>query len=189
MKTRELYSIVLKIIGLITLWRFLTLISVIALSGFGFFTVLSSSEGQMHVGYLYASVFASLLQMLIPLLISIFCLFSTDTILRLLKLDDDSTLELLSERKVLYHLAVLSFGVFLCAYGAHGFLTTNYKSESTEAVSQAITQLNDSSNVVHIKESTNYSVNILSLIISLIGLWILSKSRKVSEWVLRRIES
>lgn len=189
MKTRELYSIVLKIIGLITLWRFLTLISVIALSGFGFFTVLSSSEGQMHVGYLYASVFAGLLQMLIPLLISIFCLFSTDTILRLLKLDDDSTLELLSERKVLYHLAVLSFGVFLCAYGAHGFLTTNYKSESTEAVSQAITQLNDSSNVVHIKESTNYSVNILSLIISLIGLWILSKSRKVSEWVLRRIES
>lgn len=187
MKTRELYSIVLKIIGLITLLQFLTGISVLSISGFGFFMALSSSEGQMNVGYLYASVFAGLLQFLIPLLISIFCLFSTDTILRLLKLDDDSRLEILSERKVLYHLAVLSFGVFLFAIGANGFLSTEYKYETTTKIPQAIENL-DNFSQQYITELKKYTVNFISLIESIIGLLLFLKSRKVSEWVLRRIE-
>ena len=146
MKTRELYSIVLKIIGLLSLWKFITMISTIILSGFGMFSMLFSNGGQVLFGFLIASVFAILLQTVLPLIISIYCLFRTDALLKVLKLDEDSTLELLSERKVIYHLAILSFGVFLFANGAHGFMSVDIKTETTTGMLNAMNNINNSSN-------------------------------------------
>lgn len=189
MKTRELYSIVLKIIGLLSLWQFITMISTIILSGFGMFSMLFSNGGQVLFGFLIASVFAILLQTVLPLIISIYCLFRTDTLLRVLKLDEDSTLELLSERKVLYHLAILSFGVFLFANGAHGFMSVDIKTETTTGMLNAMNNINNSSNGVNIMESKNYHVNIIALIESLIGLIVLIKSKTITDWALSRIDS
>lgn len=189
MKTRELYSIVLKVIGLISLWQFVSMISAIVLSGFGVFSMIFSSGSQMIGGFLFASTFAIILQTVVPLIIAIFCLFRTDTLLKALRLNDDITLELLTERKVIYHILVLSFGVFLLANGANGFLNVDIKADTKTEMLQAMNNIGNSPNVVSVIESKNYKINYFALIEMLIGLYLLVKSRSISGRIMGRFDS
>lgn len=189
MKTRELYSIVLKVIGLISLWQFISMISAIVLSGFGVFSLIFSSGSQMIGGFLIASTFAIILQTVVPLIIAIFCLFRTDTLLKVLRLNDDITLELLTERKVIYHILVLSFGVFLLANGANGFLSVDIKADTKTEMLQAVNNIGNSPNVVSVIESKNYKINYFALIEMLIGLYLLVKSRSISGIIMGRFDS
>ena len=189
MKTRELYSVVFKIIGLIATWQFVTMFFTLTLSGFGVLTMLFSPGAQLVVGYLIATVFVLLLQTGIPLVIAIYCLFHTDKLLRVFKLEDDSTLELVSERKVLYHLVVLSFGVYLFADGASEFLSVDYKTDTSSQLMPAINEWKDPSNAVRLTESKTQHVNFLAFIELLIGVVVLLKSTKIAGWVMNRMNS
>jgi len=189
MKTRELYSIVLKIIGLISLWHSVTMIFAVVLSGFGVFSMLFSSGSQMIGGFLIASAFAIILQTVLPLIIAFYCLFRTDTLLKALRLDDDTTLELLTDRKVIYHILVLSFGVFLLANGANGFLSVDIKADTKTEMLQAVNNIGNSPNVVSVIESKNYNINFFALIELLIGLYLLVKSRSISGKIMGRFDS
>lgn len=189
MKTRELYSVVFKIIGLIATWQFVTMFFTLTLSGFGVLTMLFSPSAQLVVGYLIATVFVLLLQTGIPLVIAIYCLFHTDKLLRVFKLEDDSTLDLVSERKVLYHLVVLSFGVYLFADGASEFLSVDYKTDTSSQLMPAINAWKDPSNAVRLTESKTQHVNFVAFIELLIGVVVLLKSTKIAGWVMNRMNS
>ncbi len=189
MKTRELYSIVLKIIGLISLWHLVTILFPILFSGVFLSKMLFSAVNLVPVSYLSASLFVMILQLALVLVISIYCLFRTETLLKVLKLNDDSTLEILSERKVLYHLLVLSFGVFLFADGLNSFYTINTKTDTISDMSKAMYTVNNTLSIVQMTESKNYSLNYFAFIELLIGLILLIKSRAVTKWILCRVDS
>lgn len=188
MKTRELYSIVLKIIGLIALWQFLSMLSVIVMSGFGVFSMIFSSGNRVAGGFIMASAFAIVLQTVVPLIIAIYCLFRTATLLKALRLDEDGRLELLTDRKVIYHVLILSFGVFLLANGANGFLNVNFNTDTKTDMLQALNTVDISPNSVSVMESKNFKINVLSLIEMLIGWYLLVKSRSISEKILGRFD-
>lgn len=189
MKTRELYSIVLKIIGLIALWQTVNMISAIVLSGFGIFSMIFSIGIQMVGGFLIASAFAIILQTVLPLILAIYCLFRTDTLLKILKLDDDTFLELLTDRKVIYHILVLSFGVFLLANGANGFLNIDIKADTKTEMLQAVNAIGNPQHVVNVIESKGYKINVFALIEMFIGFYLLIKSRSISEKIMGRFDT
>jgi len=189
MKTRELYSIVLKIIGLISLWHLVTIFFGILLSGVGSFNMLFSAGSLAPVGFLLTSLIVMILELALMLIISIYCLFRTETLLKVLKLNDDSTLEILSERKVLYHLVVLSFGVFLFADGLNSFYTINIKTDTISDMSKAMYTVKNTLSIVQVTESRNYSLNFFAFIELVIGLILLIKSRAVTKWILCRVDS
>lgn len=189
MKTRELYSIVLKIIGLISLWRFVSTFLLFLFSCAGLVTMFSTAGSLASVGYIVTSLFILVVQLALVLIISIYCIFRTNTLLKILKLDDDSTLELLSERKVLYHLLVLSFGVYLFADGLNSFYTIHIKTDTISDLSKVMYTGNNIPSITNMTESKNHSFNFLAFIEAVIGVLLLIKSRAVTNWILRRVDS
>lgn len=179
MKTREIYSILLKIIGLISLWYAINAILMAMFSGFG---AIASSFAPVPVGnLLFLTMLVFILKTIIPLFIAFYCLFHTEIVLRLFKLDDDSTPALLTSRKVIYHMLVLSFGVYLFANGANNFLSVDYTTDTKTEMSQVVNKLGDISDVVSKVYSKKVNINIFGLLEMLIGVLLLFKSKSISE--------
>lgn len=189
MKTRELYSIVLKIIGLIALWHSVTMISAVIMSGFALVTALSSPWGNSIGGFFVASILTIVIHGVLSLMIAFYCLLRTEILIKALKLDDDTTLELVTDRKVIYHVLILSFGVFLLGNGANGFLVVEFNTDTKTGMLQTMNNIGNDPNAVSIIESKNYKMNILALIELLVGFYLLLKSRSISERLLGKVDS
>lgn len=122
-------------------------------------------------------------------MIAFYCLLRTEILIKALKLDDDTTLELVNDRKVIYHVLILSFGVFLLANGANGFLVVEFNTDTKTGMLQTMNNIGNDPNAVSIIESRNYKMNFIALIELLVGFYLLLKSRSISERLLGKVDS
>jgi hypothetical protein len=187
MKTRQLYSIVLKIIGIIALWHFITILSVVILSGFGFVTQLFATSGHSSAAYAIIPFCAFLLQGLLPLLIAFYCLFRTNQLLHLFQLEDETMLELSTEKKVIYHVLVLLFGVLLLINGANEFLSVDYVNSENGFLNNLNTTDNTGNRVSPVYSKSTH-VNFLAFFELLAGVFLLVKSKSISQMIIDKTD-
>lgn len=179
MKSKNIFSLVIKIMGLIALWKTVMALGIL-FSGFGMLSFILSGNGAMMSLMMFATFMTILLSFLLPLIVSWLCLFRTDQLIKLLKLDDDSTLPEYTDSKMIYHVLVIVLGVLLLMNGAGDFITYDYKTDSkTEMIN----------NVVNVTKSTNIHANYFALIEIAAGFLLLLRAEKISSRLYEKINS
>jgi len=179
MKSKDLYSLVIKIMGLIALWKTVMAIGLL-FSGFGMLSFLLSGNGAAMSLMMFVTFLTILLSFILPLIISWLCLFRTNHLIQLLKLDDNGTLPELSDKKVIYHVLVIVLGVLLLISGTGDFISYDYKTDTkTEMLNS----------VVNITKSTNIHVNYFALLEIAAGFFLLLRADKISSRLNEKLNS
>lgn len=86
MKTKELFSITLKIIGLIAFWKSVQTFGTM-ITGIGTYSMIHASDAPADKSYMFAIVLTSILNFVLPLLVAIIFIFNTEKVLSIIKID------------------------------------------------------------------------------------------------------
>ncbi|MDO5576467.1 MAG: hypothetical protein Q4F84_05260 [Fibrobacter sp.] len=191
MKTKDLISITLKIIGLIAFWKaiqaFVAMISV-----FGKYSSILKMDGMINAFSMFTMVLAVILSFVLPLVVAFFFLFRTENVLSILKIKDQGEVALDVNKLVVYHMLVIAFGFIILIHGAGGFMEFNYSTNTTKTEYIKSNSINQAHGVVHqpgfgnqdnIIESktTDKNFNYLALIEIIIGIVLLKNATGIAK--------
>jgi len=181
MNKKTLFEIILKIVGLVALWNFLQSLGGIAVA-FGILKMFANGAGGQNdfMGFIAINMLATIV---IPGLIAFYCLYRTNTMLYLLRLDVNGTDSLNLNPKVVYHIFVLASALIIFMHGCANFMIVNYNRDfHTE--SNIVNGVINNAPSVNEKETNN--VNYLAFAEIIIGILLLLKSADMSSWLFRR---
>lgn len=180
MKKKTLLEIVVKIIGLIAAWNFVTSLGTIV-SVFGMFAMFMN--GGIQNSFLYFVSFNALLTFLIPGIIAFFCLFKTGGILSFLKFDDGEVLDINLEPYLLFHILVLVFAFCVFINGCNHFMVYNYNTDTHNEIASFPSSSGQFQNKTSVNNTESKTVNYLALIEIVIGVFVFLKAPQVSDWL------
>ena len=192
MKKKDIYEVTIKILGIIAIYKLIeTLIACI--TNFIIFIAISTNTkfdlaGIFQTNYYIVYIISIMLYGLFGFLF----LFSTDKILRLLKLTDSSEFTLQIEKKTIYHIAVLMIGIFMFAYSCDKLASFTYSEKSPANTEQTTFTQNPStgekigSTGVRTTEmgpttTRNTTVNYTNIFVFILSILIIIKSEKFSD--------
>ena len=180
MKLISLLQIVLKVVGIIALWKFIG-----AFSSLIFCVGLFSSSLNSFTTLMVSST------VLNSVLIGTFaylCLFKTNKLLSLLQINAEEIIDVKAEKKVVYHILILCAGVLIVMNGLTNFLSFDYKTEEKTE----ITSPNNSAHAFEnrqqltLLESKTKHLNFFAFIEIIIGMIFLTKADVITEWILAK---
>ncbi|MGE4434269.1 MAG: hypothetical protein AB7D40_09690 [Bacteroidales bacterium] len=207
MKTRELIALILKIAGGVLIFKSVWSGGFL-LGGFGLAQGIFHQEFPFSFFTLGLSALSMVFRVILPLGIGLFLLFRTETILRLMKVEEIETTSSTtitepveqsgevqagaSETKPKpYRLIVLAFGLMVFLHGASNVYT--YEIHTDTRIEQPDYRFdpqgqtfNDVNKTVHRSTSSNF--NLIALLEMLVGLYLLVQSSKVAQRVQKHIE-
>lgn len=207
MKTRELIALILKIAGGVLIFKSVWSGGFL-LGGFGLAQGIFHQEFPFSFFTLGLSALSMIFRVILPLGIGLFLLFRTETILRLMKVDEfqatttDTKAESVEQSPKVesevyatkpkpYRLIVLVFGLIVFLHGASNVYT--YKIHTDTRIEQPDYRFdpqgqsfNDINKTVH--RSTTSDFNVIALLEMLVGLYLLVQSSKVSQRVQKHLE-
>lgn len=207
MKTRELIALILKIVGGVLIFKSV-LSGGFLLGGFGLVQGFFHQELPYNFFSFGLSIIAMIFRVVLPLGIGLFLLLRTETILRLIKVEEFETTSTATATETgeqsgkvqsdssdtkpkPYRLIVLVFGLIVFLHGASNVYT--YKIHTDTRIEQPDYRFDpqgqtfsDINKTVH--RSTTSDFNVIALLEMLVGLYLLVQSSKVSQRVQKHIE-
>ncbi|MBU2950907.1 hypothetical protein KO493_09370 [Tamlana agarivorans] len=190
MKIRDLFSITLKIIGLIAFWKAIQTFGVM-ISGIGVFSSIFSHNNHMNSSFMITIGLAMVLNFLLPLIVAILLLFKTEKILSIIKIKEQENVVLNINKLVLYHMIIIVFGFMTIMHGAGNFIMFNYNTDTkTEYTTNNVSTNNQSKQEkVIVTNSKSKNINYFALIEIILGIILLSKARGIAKKTERSFES
>jgi hypothetical protein len=192
MKNKNLFSLVIKIMGLVALWKAIVSFGLV-ITGIGIlFTVNSHGFGS----FMLVIALNMILSFLMPLFIAYFFLLKTDKVVSKIKINEESKIDLNLKKGVMYHIMVLSFGFMFILYGSSCFLSFDYKTDTktthvqNKKYDEGKKEHNvDGSDTITTTNSKNKKVNYFALIEIIMGIVLLTKATDISRKVERNFDS
>lgn len=129
MNTKQVYTIVLKVIGIIALWKTIQVIGPF-LSSFAIIPSLINGPALGGGFFMLFAVGSMMLNFIAPVLAAFLCLFRTDWLLETLKLTSQENTNLPLKENQIYHILVLIFGFVLLLHGSGNFISTDIKTDT-----------------------------------------------------------
>lgn len=194
MKTKDILSITLKIIGLIAFWKAIQTFGAV-ISGIGIFSSLFANNDHMNSSFMIAIGLAMILNFLLPLIVSILFLFRTEKVLSIIKINEHDNVDLNLNKLVLYHMIIIVFGFMLIIHGAGNFLEFNYNTDTkTEYTTNNISTNNQLPNTtrqekVFVTNSKSKNINYFALIEIILGIILLTKATEFAKKTERTFDS
>jgi hypothetical protein len=193
MNRKTLFEIALKIIGLLALWNFLQSVGGIGIA-FGIINMFASGEGLQNqfMGFIAINTVATVV---IPGIIAFFCLFRTQRLSAILKLDAGAEDKVDLDPKIVYNLFVIGIAVVIFMHGCANCMIFSYnrdtKTETNVSYNQDPTRNNNiNDNVVKntstVTKKETKNLNYLAFAEIIIGIMIFLKSAEISHWLYRR---
>jgi hypothetical protein len=193
MNRKTLFEISLKVIGLLALWNFLQTVGGVGIA-FGILKMFANGAGLQNqfMGFIAINTIASVM---IPGVIAFFCLFRTQRLSSMLKLDAGAEDNVDLNPRIVYNLFVLGISVVIFMHGCANCMIFSYnrdtKTETNFSYNQDPTSNNnidnnlvrDTSSVTQ-KETQN--INYLAFAEIIMGIMIFLKSAEISHWLYRR---
>lgn len=193
MKTKDLFWITLKIIGLIAIWKSVEAFGVIII-GIGVISSLFSNNEHESNYYLLTIGLSLVLNFILPLIVAIIFIYKTDKVLSMIKLDEQSNIDLNINKQVLYHVIIIIFGFTFIIYGAGNFINYSHKTDTkTEYISNDTTASNQTPNITNEKitsvtVSKVNQVNYFALIEIIIGIILLFRAIEISKLISSKLD-
>lgn len=194
MNPKELITITLKIIGLIAFWKSIQTFGVVV-SGIGIFSSLFMNYNPMNTSFMLGIGLAMILNFILPLLVAIFFIFRTNKVLTILKVKEQSNIDLNLNKLVLYHMIIIVFGFMIIIHGAGNFLDFNYKTDTkTEYVTNNVSTDNLAPNntkqeKVIVTDYKSKNINFFALIEVILGIIFLIKATEIAKKIERNFDS
>jgi hypothetical protein len=193
MNRKTLFEIALKIIGLLALWNFLQSVGGIGIA-FGIINMFASGEGLQNqfMGFIAINTIATVI---IPGIIAFFCLFRTQRLSAILKLDAGAEDKVDLDPKIVYNLFVIGIAVVIFMHGCANCMIFSYnrdtKTETNVSYNQDITSNNNiNDNVVKdtstVTKKETKNLNYLAFAEIIIGVMVFLKSAEISNWLYLR---
>jgi hypothetical protein len=193
MNRKTLFEISLKVIGLLALWNFLQTVGGVGIA-FGILKMFANGGGLQNqfMGFIAIN---TIITVIIPGVIAFFCLFRTQRLSSMLKLDAGAEDKVDLNPRIVYNLFVLGISVVIFMHGCANCMIFSYnrdtKTETNFSYNQDPTRKNnidnnlvrDTSSVTQ-KETKN--VNYLAFAEIIMGIMIFLKSAEISHWLYRR---
>ena len=181
MNRKTLFEIALKIIGLLALWNFLQSVGGIVIA-FGIFKMFTSGAGLQNqfMGFIAINLIAT---MIIPGVIAFFCLFRTQRLSSILKLNAGAEDKVNLDPRIVYNLFVLAISVVIFMHGCANYMIFSYNRDTKTETNFNNNVVNDTSSITQ-KETKN--VNYLAFAEIIMGIMIFLKSAEISHWLYRR---
>ncbi|MFA9390339.1 MAG: hypothetical protein ACERKD_11045 [Prolixibacteraceae bacterium] len=178
MKTKELFFLTLKIIGIIALWKAIQTFPAV-IGGIGLFSSFFWHTSQL---FLLTVAISILFTFVLPLITGLILLFKTEKVVSVLQLYGNSQIDVPIKKMDFYRLIIISFGVLIILHGAVNFLVYDYKTDTkTEynttntTTNQQIPQTSKNEKLI-ITKTTNKKFNYFALIELIFGIVLLSKT-------------
>jgi hypothetical protein len=193
MNRKTLFEIAIKIIGLLALWNFLQSVGGIGIA-FGILKMFASGAGLQNQFMSFIAI-NTIATVIIPGVIAFFCLFRTQRLNSILKLDAGAEEKVTLDPRIVYNLLVLGIAAVIFMHGCANCLIFSYnrdtKTETNISYNQDPTSsskvndnvVRDTSSVTQ-KETKN--VNYLAFAEIIMGIMIFLKSAEISHWLYRR---
>jgi phosphate/sulfate permease len=194
MKTKDVLSITLKIIGLIAFWKAIQTFGAV-ISGIGIFSSLFANNDQMNSSFMIAIGLALILNFLLPLLVAILFLFRTEKVLSIIKNKEQDNVDLNLNKLVLFHMIIIVFGFLTIIHGAGNFIEFNYKTDTkTEYTTNNVSHDNQSPNItsqekVAVTNSKSKNINYFALVEIIFGIILLIKATQIAKQLERNFDS
>jgi hypothetical protein len=194
MKTKDLLSITLKIIGLFAFWKAIQALVVI-FSEIGIFSFLFSDNQQPNTFYMISVALQIMLSFLLPLIVGILFLFRTEKVLSTTTFEEHDKIVFNLNKLVIYHLIVIVFGLLAVIHGAGNLLELISKTDTqTEYVQSADSAHNHSEfppskEKVVVTNSIKTTFNIFALIEILLGIILLAKATDFAKKIEKNFDS
>jgi hypothetical protein len=193
MNRKTLFEIALKIIGLLALWNFLQSVGGIGIA-FGIINMFANGEGLQNqfMGFIAINTIATVI---IPGIIAFFCLFRTQRLSAILKLDAGAEGKVDLDPKIVHNLFVIGIAVVIFMHGCANCMIFSYnrdtKTETNVSYNQDITSNNNiNDNVVKdtstVTKKETKNLNYLAFAEIIIGVMVFLKSAEISNWLYRR---
>lgn len=193
MNTKTLFEIALKIVGLLALWNFLQSLGGIGIA-FGIFKMFASGGGLQNqfMGYI---AFNMVFTVIIPAIIAFFCLFRTQRLISILKLDEGASDKIALDHRVVYNVLVLVTAVFIFMHGCANCITYSYNRNTNTETNFSYNQDPKSENNVNnklVKDTTSVNqneiknVNYFAFAEIIIAIMLFLKSAEIASWLFRR---
>lgn len=193
MNRKTLFEISLKIIGLLALWNFLQSVGGVGIA-FGILKMFANGAGLQNqfMGFIAINTIATVM---IPGVIAFFCLFRTQRLSSILRLNAGAEDKVDLDPRIVYNLFVLAISVVIFMHGCANCMIFSYnrdtKTETNFSYNQDPASTNnidnnlvrDTSSVTQ-KETKN--VNYLAFAEIVLGIMIFLKSAEISHWLYRR---
>ena len=190
MNRKTLFEIALKIIGLLALWNFLQSVGGIGIA-FGIINMFASGEGLQNqfMGFIAINTIATVV---IPGVIAFFCLFRTQRLSSILKLDAGAEDKVDLDPKIVYNLFIIGIAVVIFMHGCANCMTFSYnrdtKTETNVSYNQDPTRNNNiNDNVVKntstVTKKETKNLNYLAFAEIIIGVMVFLKSAEISHWL------
>jgi hypothetical protein len=181
MNRKTLFEIALKIVGLLALWNFLQSLGGIA-GVFGILKMFASGGGLQNefMGFIAINMLGT---MVIPGIIAFYCLYRTERVIYMFKLDVSGSERLSLNPRVVYHMFILASALVIFMHGCANFMVVSYNRDIR-------TESNMNNGVVNnasfVNEKETSTVNYLAFAEIAIGILVLVKSAEITEWLFRR---
>jgi len=186
MKLISLLQIVLKVVGIIAFWEFIKAFTSLMV-GLGLFS--SQGNSSLHNSFTTLMISSTVLNSILIGTLAYLCLFKTNKLLSLLKINAGETIDVRADKKAVYHILILCAGVLIVINGLTNFLTFDYKTETkTELTSPHNNSAGTFENKEYLTqtESKTKHVNFFAFIEIIIGMIFLAKSDVITEWALAK---
>ncbi|HTO16347.1 MAG TPA: hypothetical protein VLZ83_11280 [Edaphocola sp.] len=194
MKTKDLISIALKIIGLIAFWKAIQTFGAM-INGIGIFSSLFMNNDQMNSSFMIAIGLAMILNFILPLIVAILFLFRTEKVLSIIKIKVQDDIVLNLNKLILYHVIIIVFGFITIIHGAGNFVEYNYQTDTkTEYTTKNVSTNNQSPSNTNQKKiivtnTTSKNINYFALIEIILGIILLTKATEIAKKVERNFDS
>lgn len=184
MKSSTLFALAIKITGLVALWHFIQSAPTL-FAGIGLVTSMFSNFGGGQGGFMAVVGLTMFLNIFLAGIFAYLCLLKTDKMLIFFKFNNDETIDLKTNKNVLFDVAVFIAAILLLINGLNGFVTYDYKTDTnqTSAFNQQTNSFENSTSQVN---SQTKHVNYFSMIQILMGLIFIIKGSSVSDWLIAR---
>jgi len=183
MKSSTLFTLAIKITGLVALWHFIQSAPTL-LAGLGLITSMLTNLGTQG-GFMALVSLTMFLNVFVAGAFAFLCLLRTGLLLRFFNFGNDEIVDLKTNKSVFFDVAVFIAGILMLINGLNGFVTYNYKTD-TNQTSTFNQQSNSFQNATTQVNSQTKTVNYFSMILIFFGIVFIVKGPNISDWLIAR---
>lgn len=178
MQSTTLFTIALKLTGIVALWQFIQSLGGIV-TGLGLLS-LSATGGDMHNSFMMLIGFNMVLNIVVVGGFAFYSLLRTEKLLILFGMKESETISVGSDKGTFFKVLVLAIGVLITIHGLGGFLTYNFNSE-TKKEQNFNSQTNSFDNKTFITQTETKNINCLALVEIIAGVLLLRNVKPVAN--------
>lgn len=183
MKTTTLFTIALKLTGIVALWQFVQSLSGIV-TGVGLFSLFAGNGG-MHNSFMALIGFNMILNILVVGTFAFYSLCRTERLLILFKMAEPDIVVVAADKGTFFKALVLTLGVLITIHGIGGFLIYNFNNE-TRTEQNFNPQTNNFDNKTSSIQTETKNINYLAVVEILAGVLLLSNIKPFANRLVRK---